>query len=452
MHLQSALRFVKCIFILIIFPVSFSSAQNFVATYAGTGANSFADGDTSICAFKGPFGMCIDLQGNLYIADNSNHRIRKISIDGSVTTLAGTGIAGYMDGPGATAQFNAPSDLCADADGNIYVSDFQNQYIRKITPDGTVSTIAGSGIAGYLDGTSDVAEFNYPRGICIDEQGNLFIADSWNHRIRKIDVNGNVTTLAGGGDTIGVQSQGNYRDANDTSARFNVPCGMSIDADGNLYVADAYNHRIRKVTPEGVVTTVAGTGDIGSSAGGFEDGSLDVARFNTPTEVYIDQSVNLFVGDSYNNRIRLVANNEVSTVAGNGLSGFVNGPDSLAEFKTPRGVVEDAAENHLFICDNGNHVIRKITFGITTGMESEYLAKSFSVFPNPVSKCVFVSLPSNVDKVIITDILGKEILSQTIPKNQTSLHLNLESLTNGCYCLMISHNRSLYSSKLMIIH
>ena len=227
-----------------------SFAQNYVSTYAGDGTNGYADGDTSTCKFKGPFGMCIDNSGNLYIADNSNHRIRKISTDGTVATLAGTGVAGYLDGPGSTAKFNAPSDLCADADGNIYVSDFQNQYIRKITPDGTVSTIAGSGVAGFLDGTSSVAEFNYPRGICIDAQGNLFIGDSWNHRIRKIDVNGNVTTLAGGGDTIGVQSQGNYKDGSDTLARFNVPCGMSIDGDGNLYVADNKNHRVQKFNIE----------------------------------------------------------------------------------------------------------------------------------------------------------------------------------------------------------
>ncbi|MFI5135392.1 MAG: SMP-30/gluconolactonase/LRE family protein [Chitinophagales bacterium] len=430
-----------------------AKAQNYVSTYAGDGTNAYADGDTATCKFKGPFGMCIDLQGNLYIADNSNHRIRKISTDGTVTTLAGTGVAGYLDGPGSTAKFNAPSDLCADANGNIYVSDFQNQYIRKIAPDGTVSTIAGSGIAGYMDGASNVAEFNYPRGICIDTQGNLFIADSWNHRIRKIDASGNVTTLAGGGDTIGVQSQGNYRDASDTSARFNVPCGMSIDADGNLYVADAYNHRIRKVTPEGVVSTIAGTGDIGSSAGGYEDGSIDVARFNTPTEVYIDQQGNIYVGDSYNNRVRLVANSEVSTVAGNGIAGYVDGIDTAAEFKSPRGIVEDISGNHLYVCDNSNHVIRKITLEIATGIESETSAIPFSIFPNPASDHVFISSPNQLKEIFMMDVLGRKMLSQSFESSVFSTTLNLQDIPTGYYLLqMKTVSDKVVTTKLMISH
>jgi sugar lactone lactonase YvrE len=414
-----------------------SYAQNYVSTYAGDGTNGFADGDTALCKFKAPFGLCIDLQGNLYIADNSNHRIRKISTDGIVTTLAGTGSPGYVDGPGASAQFNAPSDLCADANGNIYVSDFQNQYIRKITPDGMVSTIAGSGVAGYLDGPSHVAEFNYPRGICRDAQGNLFVADSWNHRIRKIDVNGTVTTLAGYSDTIGVQSPGDFKDGTDTAARFNTPCGMSIDDDGNLYLADAYNHRIRKITPEGVVTTVAGTGDIGSTSGGFEDGTLGAARFNIPTEVFISAAGHLYVSDTYNNRIRLVANDLVSTVAGNGTAGFVNGIDSMAEFKSPRGVVADVSESHLYLCDNSNHVIRKISFPGNTGVFSLQASNTFRAFPNPCYGTLTVSCNRPASFISVSNVLGIPVLTQSIPDPGHFLQLDLTYLKAGVYAISV---------------
>ena len=428
-------------------------AQNIVSTYAGDGTNGYADGDTATCKFKSPFGLCMDPSGNLYLADNDNHRIRKISTDGTVTTFAGTGVAGYLDGPGSTAKFNAPSDLCADADGNIYVSDFQNQYIRKITPDGTVSTIAGSGIAGYLDGASNVAKFNYPRGICIDANGNLFIGDSWNHRIRKIDVNGNVTTLAGGGDTIGVQSQGNYKDANDTLARFNVPCGMSIDADGNLYVADAYNHRIRKVTPEGVVTTVAGTGDIGSAAGGFEDGSLDVARFNTPTEVFINAEGKIYVGDTYNNRIRLIEDGAVTTVAGNGVQDYVDGIDTVASFAHPRGLVDDASHTHIYVNDGFNHVIRKISLSVATGIQSLDHFENVIVYPNPSNGDFTIPFSEIPILITITDILGRQVFISSDFDPILPFHLQLTTLESGLYSLSVHYENSKVSNeKLMILH
>lgn len=431
-------------------PMSF--AQNYVSTYAGDGTNGYADGDTATCKFKAPFGLCIDLQGSLYIADNSNHRIRKISADGMVTTLAGTGSPGYADGPAAAAQFNAPSDLCADANGTIYVSDFQNQYIRKITPDGMVSTVAGSGVAGYLDGPSHVAEFNYPRGICTDAQGNLFVADSWNHRIRKIDVNGTVTTLAGYSDTIGVQSPGDFKDGTDTAARFNTPCGMSIDGDGNLYLADAYNHRIRKITPEGVVTTVAGTGDIGSTSGGFEDGTPDAARFNIPTEVFFSAAGNLYVGDTYNNRIRLVANDLVSTVAGNGTAGFVNGIDTIAEFKSPRGLVADASESHLYLCDHSNHVIRKISFPGNTGMSSVQTSNTFRAFPNPCDRILTVSFSHPASFVSISSVTGLPVLTRPTPDPGHSLQLDLTHLEAGVYVISVFQDGFPAPRELLIIH
>lgn len=437
----------------LLFIIFSSNAQNYVSTYAGTGVNGYADGDTATCKFKSVFGMCVDHSGNLYIADNSDHRIRKISADGIVTTLAGTGIAGYLDGPDSVAKFNAPSDLCADEAGNVYVSDFQNQYIRKISTDGTVTTIAGNGIAGYVDGAASVAEFNYPRGICMDAVGNLFIADSWNHRIRKIDVNGNVSTLAGYSDTIGVQSPGDYADGSDTSARFNVPCGMSIDSAGNLYLADAYNHRIRKITPAGVVTTVAGSGATGSVNGGFADGTLDTALLNTPTEVFVDQQGRIFIGDTYNNRIRLASNGFMSTIAGNGEEDYVDGIDTAASFAHPRGLVLDAVETHIYVCDGFNHVIRKISLAVTTGIVQTETGNTPVIFPNPSTGKVYVTLHDSPERVLVTDVFGRVFFSETGTNRNSPIQLNLENLPNGFYNINLLERSGQFSTmKVVITH
>lgn len=438
---------------LLLFIISSAHAQNYVTTYAGDGTNGYADGDTATCKFKSVFGICIDHSGNLYIADNSDHRIRKISVDGIVTTLAGTGVAGYLDGPGSIAKFNAPSDLCADDSGNIYVSDFENQYIRKISADGNVSTVAGNGIAGYADGNATAAEFNYPRGICIDAQRNLFIADSWNHRIRKIDVNGNVSTLAGYSDTIGVQSPGGYADGSDTTARFNVPCGMSIDSLGNLYLADAYNHRIRKISPSGFVTTVAGTGPTGASSGGFLDGDTSVARLNTPTEVFISKGGKIFIGDTYNNRIRLVSNGTVSTVAGNGIQGYVDGIGTDASFAHPRGLVLDAEESHVYVCDGNNHVIRKISLGISTGISPVETNNSIFVFPNPGSGKIFFNSNSSAESFCVRDVFGRKILENSLSCNHSHCCIDVSYLPDALYFISFFGNgEKIGSAKFMIVH
>ncbi|MCD4729587.1 MAG: hypothetical protein K8R74_03225, partial [Bacteroidales bacterium] len=328
----SILLFVNFLFIADI------SGQNYVTTYAGTGSPGFVNGDTSIASFNKPFGICIDQIGNLYLADAYNHCIRKISIEGIVSTYAGTGQAGYLDGDTSEAKFNQPINICLDEDGNMYVSDFLNQRIRKISSDMIVSTIAGTGIAGYQNGNASEAQFNYPRGICLDDTGNIYIGDSWNHRIRKISIDGIVSTWAGGGNTIGVQSVGDYVDASDTAARFYTPCELSIDQYNNIFVADAYNHRIRKIDSGRMVSTIAGSGGFGPNGGGFQNGPGDQARFDTPTALQVILDGSVFVGDGANNVLRQIGtDNMVTTFAGSGESGFLNGPDTLAQFNFPRG-------------------------------------------------------------------------------------------------------------------
>jgi len=242
--------------------------------------------------FNEPRAVAVDSDGNLYVADYNNNRIRKITSAGVVSTLAGSGTYGHHDATGTEAQFNQPIDVAVDSSGNVYVADTSN--IRKITPEGVVSTFAGDGRSGYKDATGTSAQFSIPTGVAVDSSGNVYVGDSYNQRIRKITPAGVVTTLAGSG-TDG------HHDAAGTEAQFNYPEGVAVDSSGNVYVADTGNHRIRKITSAGKVTTLAGSG-----TAGFADGAAATAQFNEPTGVAVDSSGNLYVADFWNNRIRKI--------------------------------------------------------------------------------------------------------------------------------------------------
>ena len=322
--LKSLMSLLAVLFVVVLVSTNLYS-QNYVTTYAGTGSPGFVNGDTSVASFNKPFGICIDPEGNIYLADAYNHCIRKIGIDGQVSVFAGTGSAGYLDGPADEARFNQPINICLDEEGNMFVSDFINQRIRKVSSEMEVTTIAGSGQAGYLEGPAAEAKFNYPRGICLDDTGNIYIGDSWNHRIRKISTDGIVSTWAGGGTTIGVQSVGDYVDASDTAARFYTPCEVSIDQYNNIFVADAYNHRIRKIDPTRMVSTIAGSGESGPDGGGFQNGIGTEAMFKVPTACHVSLTGSIYVGDGENQRVRkITTDNIVSTFAGSGETGFEN--------------------------------------------------------------------------------------------------------------------------------
>lgn len=237
-----------------------------VSTFAGR-VRDYADGVGSNASFFSPVGLVADVGGNLYVADDDNHRIRKITSEGVVTTVAGNGVEGYADGASGNAQFFYPSGITVDANQNLYVADFLNSIIRKITSTGDVITFAGNTVWGYADGAGSNVMFRGPYGITTDAAGNLYIADNQNHRIRKITPAGEVSTLAGSG----VEG---YADGIGAEAQFNEPRGIAIDGIGNLYVID-YNHRIRKITPAGEVSTLAGSG-----VKGYADGIGTEAQFS----------------------------------------------------------------------------------------------------------------------------------------------------------------------------
>ena len=253
-----------------------------VTTFAGDGTFGYLDGPGATAQFAEPFDAVVDGSGNVFVADLRNQRIRKIDALGNVTTFAGDGTSGYLDGPGATAQFADPFRLAVDGSGNVFVADFYNQRIRKIDVLGNVTTFAGDGTYGFLDGPGATAQFTNPHGIAVDGSGNVFVADIHNERIRKIDALGNVTTLAGNG-TPG------YLDGPGASARFNFPMDVAVDGSGNVFVADFSNNCIRKIDALGNVTTFAGGG-----GPGYLDGPAATALFTEPGGVATDGSGNVF--------------------------------------------------------------------------------------------------------------------------------------------------------------
>lgn len=317
-----------------------------VSTVAGSTAG-FNNGTSTNAKFNRPVGIARDTNGNLFIADNNNHIIRKITPNGVVTTLAGSvGNSGSADGTGTSAKFNSPTDIVIDALGNLFVSDFQNHKIRKITPNGVVTTFAGSGAAGNTNGQGTAAQFNRPYGLALDGS-TLYVAETGNHKIRRVTAGGTVSNYAGSiqGNLNGtltsarfnsptslaihnnilyvVESFGNRIrkiennqvtnfvgssdgapgnvDGTGTDARFKAPEGITVDANGNLFITERGNHQIRKITPAGVVTKITGTG-----SSGYQDGNLDEALFNSPMDLTMGENGVFYVSDFLNHKIRKI--------------------------------------------------------------------------------------------------------------------------------------------------
>lgn len=409
-------------------------SQYTVQTFSGSGIAGLVEGPAATSQYREPWGMCRDDQGYLYLADAANNCIRRIAPDGSSVIYAGTGVAGNADGPDSLAQFRQPVNVCFDPDGNLLVADFLNHRIRMVDTSGMVSTIAGTGVSGLADGPDSVAQFNYPRGICTDAAGNIFVADSWNHRIRRVDgTTHEVATLAGGGSSIGVQSPGDYVDAADTNARFDTPCGITIDGSGNLYVADTRNHRIRMIDPSANVTTFAGSGSSWPGTGGFFNGPLLSAQFSQPTDLFLGSTGDLLISDTYNNAIRLISGGSVSTIAGTGTAGYLEGPGNMAMFNSTRGVVANDAIDSIWVADRMNHRIRLITEDPVSVQDGPGGRSPLKVWPQPAKDILIVAAEPGT-AFHLTDLTGREIMAGNLPADGS---LRIEAVSSGMYLLRL---------------
>jgi len=319
-----------------------------VSTLAGSGAHGHHDGTGRSAQFWFPAGVAVDLDGNVYVADRTNCCIRKITPGGVVITLAGNGRMGSANGFGTEAQFDHPADVAVDSLGNLYVADTDNHRIRKITPERKVTTLAGSGTEDFANGIGEEAQFNRPMGVAVDLSGNVYVGDTYNHRIRKITSEGEVSTFAG--------STEGYKDGTGADAQFYDPRGVAVDLFSNVYVVDAGNFLIRKITPGGVVSTLAGSG-----VPGYHDGTGTEAQFNDSTGVAVDSKGNVYVADSSNDFIRKITpGGVVSTFAGS-TWGYADGTATEAQFSRPESVAVDSSDN-LYVADIANHRIRKIEY------------------------------------------------------------------------------------------
>jgi sugar lactone lactonase YvrE len=315
-----------------------------LSTVAGGGASLGDGGNAAFAQLIRPSGVAVDSMGSVYVADTLNHRVRKVDIASFINTIAGNGIKDFSGDlfTATAAQLNNPSGVAVDTYGNVYIADTLNSRIRKVDSSGNISTVAGSaGVVLGDGGSATSASLKLPVALAIDSTGNIYIADKANNSIRKVDTLGTITEFAGTG-TAGYSGDG----AQAGAAQLYGPSGVAVDTFGNVYIADTLNNRIRKVDTAGIITTIAGNGTANLSGDG---GQATAAQLNNPFGVAVDAERNVFVADTNNNCIRKInVMGIISTIASN-----------MSQFSSPQGIAVDTSV-HIFVADTGNNVIRKI--------------------------------------------------------------------------------------------
>jgi sugar lactone lactonase YvrE len=420
--------------------------------YGGVGTGGFSgDGGPAVSAeFRETFGLAFSPAGNLYISDAVNQRIRMIDSAGIVTTVAGTGVFGYNGNGGQATNANlaSPYGLTFDPAGNLYIADGYNNRIRKLDTSGILTTIAGTGTQGYSGdgGQATAAELYRPAGVAFDSSGTLYISDWFNNCIRKIEHSGIIRTVAGTG-TSGYTGDGGTA----TAAKLYKPISIAFSS-GNLFIADTYNHCIRKVNQAGIISTVAGVGTAGFSG---DNGPATSAYLYYPADLTFDAAGNLYFSDEENSRIRMIdASGIITTVAGSGPGGAGSGGFSgdggsalSAKFADPVGIVFDASGN-LYVADELNNRVRKITYNVTTDVKKHTGTKDkLIVYPHLIDdehiKIHLYGLnTSEQSTLVIYDIMGNLILKDDLPaKENLDITYNSASLSKGIYLVEVVNSK-----------
>jgi hypothetical protein len=438
-------RGLLCIFVLLLLPAI--THGQIITTFAGIGVNGYSgEGVPATTAgIADPEGGFFDKHGNYYFSDGLNSlRIRRIDTAGIIITVAGNGATGAgVDGIAATAtSFIYPNTVILDTTGNIYIVDGGNNKVRKVDAiTGIISTIVGTGAGtfGGDNGPAIAAKLYNPQDACLDKRGNLYIADFWNNRVRKVNTSGIITTIAGNGlfsgPTIGDGGPA-------TAAQVVSPWGIATDDTGNIYIAEmsssTLSNRIRKVDTFGTITTVAGNGSYTYTG----DGIPATAASINPIKVTLDDSGQIFIADENNYRIFKVDHaGIIHLVAGNGTGGFLGdgGPATAAEFNYPAGVAFDPCGN-LYIPEPGNHRIRKIILNTmcSPSLNTRPTPKSpaISIFPNPATEQITITANTNIKNITITDLLGQTVL--THPFSSATAEINITGLKPGIYFVAIT--------------
>ncbi len=417
-----------------------------ISTIAGTGASAYSgDGAGAVsAALSGPFAVAADNKGNIFVADRLNHRIRKIDRSGIISTVAGNGTAGFSGdgGPATLAMIDGPTGVAADTAGNLFIADKNNNRIRRVS-NGMITTIAGTGTAAYSGdgGPASAAAINGPRSVATDKRGNVFIADQSNNRIRKIDAAGIIKTIAGNG------SQGFSGDGGPaTNAQLYNPAGLAAGANGELCIADVDNERVRRVAADGTITTVAGTGTSGFSG---DYNAATGAQLYEPIGLATDKLGNVYLADAWNQRIRMITvSGSIFTIAGNGAAGF-SGDAGLAinaAFNNPYGIAVESS-GVIYVADYTNNRIRKIS--AVTAVEDVSSGVQFSVYPNPSKGHIAIDMPQTMaeGRVVITTMNGVVVSSfPVVPKQVREI-----DFPGGLYIISVFDGGVLLSKKELIV-
>jgi sugar lactone lactonase YvrE len=434
-----------------LFATAIDASGQTIATFAGrkTAGYSGDGGPASAATINKAVSLAADSAGNLYVADFYNQTIRKIDAAGTITTIGGNRTIGYSGdgGPATAAQLNGPWGIAVDNDGNVFVADKHNHAIRKINADGIITTVAGNGTAGYSGdgGPATAARLNHPLGLCLDVAGNLYIADNSNTVVRKISPSGIISTFAGNNHA---GSSGDGRAATAASLR-NVRA-VAADGKGNIYISDTWNSIIRKVDTRGIITTYAGFRVPGYRGDG---GPATLSCLHYPVGITFDADDNLYIADNFNHAIRKVsAEGKMSTVAGTGTKGYSGdgGPATAAQTSHPTSLV--ISNGHLYFTEFTNNLIR--TLPLAAARQEAVATTNIRVFPNPVADIVNVELPAKhaTGNLQISDMQGKVVEQRTIETNTNKYSCNLERLSAGTYLVHILAGAIDYSTKISVTH